>query len=249
MCVCVCVRYLVESYMHLIHQVGIKVTNESLQLFRVGYWLCLLHLVTYSSHHCMLHTRNTHGNRRIRVAGKEHWWTTDSFSSLWVQLLSIHDCSCSDLHLFLEGKVSPRNIEWSNQLNLYLFLAAVFQQLTSCSKQFHILVWNVGHHIAYLSVEVQHCLQEDMPVKIVQKARKSTLMSGRICVCVYWYFTLSALLGPVGRGGLGGISALTLQERETHLSTLYSQPFVFHRAMTICNKPECICVWIWHHWK
>lgn len=47
-----------------------------------------------------------------------------------------------------------------------------------------------------------------------------------MCVC----FTLSALLGPAGRLGLGGINAATLQETEKHLNTLT------HLCFTVSQK-------------
>lgn len=52
-------------------------------------------------------------------------------------------------------------------------------------------------------------------------------------LCIYWCFTLSALLGPAGSGGLGGINTLTLQEIETYLS-IFS---FLHVPQSFSQKP------------
>lgn len=55
-----CVCYLVESYMCLVHQINIELADKSPKLLWVSEWLSLLHRVTYNPHNCMLDTRNTH---------------------------------------------------------------------------------------------------------------------------------------------------------------------------------------------
>lgn len=98
---------------------------------------------------------HTHSSGQIK---SQHWRN----NTWWA--LSV----TSDLHLFLEGKISPRDIKSSHQLHRHVLPAAVTSWLASFSKQFHILVRNMRHHIAYLPVEVLHCLQENTPVETDQ---------------------------------------------------------------------------------
>lgn len=123
------------------------------------------HLVKYSpkSHHCR---NNTFRATSFRVQGScKFYQSTQDLNS------------CSDLHLFLEDKISPRDIKRSHQLSLHLLPVAVFRWLAICSKQFLILLCNMDHHVTYLPVEALHCLQEHTPVERVQQV---TLMCGSL---------------------------------------------------------------------
>ncbi len=65
-CECVLVHYLVESDMHLFHQVSIELADKSFQLLSISDRLRLTHLVSYYSHHCMLNTRMSHINTLLK---------------------------------------------------------------------------------------------------------------------------------------------------------------------------------------
>lgn len=53
-CVHLCVCYLVESHVGLIHQANIELVNERPQLLWVTKWFSALHHITYDLHNCRL---------------------------------------------------------------------------------------------------------------------------------------------------------------------------------------------------
>lgn len=56
--VCLCVHHLVESCVHLIHQVNVEPAEKSPVLLGVSEHISLLHLVTHDPHNGVLHNKN-----------------------------------------------------------------------------------------------------------------------------------------------------------------------------------------------
>lgn len=104
---CVWGHYLVESYVCLVHQINIELADKSPELLWVSEWLSLLHGVTNKSHNCMLKT-HTHTNDQQKT---EHHGRKILSKNIFRAPSGV---CCSDLHLFLEGKVSPRDIKRSH---------------------------------------------------------------------------------------------------------------------------------------
>lgn len=57
--VCLCVHHLVESCVHLIHQVNVEPAEKSPVLLGVSEHISLLHLVTHDPHNGVLHSKNS----------------------------------------------------------------------------------------------------------------------------------------------------------------------------------------------
>ena len=146
-------------------------------------------------------------------------------------------CSCTDLHLLLKGKVSPRDTERFHQLNHDWLLAAVFRRLAPCSKQFLILVRNIGQHVAYLPVEAQHCLER------MQQVSNSPLVYGSFCVCIFVAVFYSFCSVRTRRSWRSGWDQHLHPVGNRNTSQTHPHSFVFHRKPKIKCK-ECKSVTI-----
>lgn len=76
----VCVCYLVQRYVRLIHQVDVELADESLQLLSVCERLRRLHLVTYNPHDRMLRRTRTQAALSVPTRPILHFKVLQLFS-------------------------------------------------------------------------------------------------------------------------------------------------------------------------
>lgn len=192
------VRHLVESRVHLIHQVHVKPAEKSPVLLRVSEHLSPLHLVAHDPHNSMLQKKEkkTPNNTVCRQTDK-HKTDSSRYTS--------QNFVCSHPDLVLEGKVSPRRNKCVHQLDPHLVPAEVLlPALVLRPKQLLVLFWDLVHHVAHLLAEVQHRLPEKNTHALGRKV--SFLRVVRVSVYFFrsagsrwkWRFRCDQLCHPEG---------------------------------------------------